>query len=120
MKKLLSLINLKDLVTNVAAAAIILTLIACGSATGVLPNIPGITNGKPVVRLSTSVRTGTRIFPGTGNKPFLASLFNMAFVTPATPSQLAQSYDAACDFQSAGTGFLTSVPVGSLVPLAMA
>lgn len=64
MKKLLKLINVRDLVTNVAAAAIILTLIACGGPKGMVPGIVGATNR--VVQLIHIPNSGHRIMPNSG------------------------------------------------------
>jgi hypothetical protein len=115
VNKYLSLINLRDLVTSITASVVILTMIACGSATGILP-VPGIS--KSAVHLATSQRSGSHIFPGSSGNPFLAGVFNLAMFqsTPAA-SRLQQSYDAICNFQP---GFLGTVPSGSLVPLALA
>lgn len=105
MKKFSSFINLKDLVTNVVAATIILTLIACGGGN----MLPGIITGTSsrVVHLITMPHSGHRIAPNTG-KPFLAAMF----AVPANPSQLAQSFDMQC---SMGQGFVP--PASGLMPV---
>lgn len=103
MKKLLKYINVRDLVTNVTAAAIILTLIACGGG----KMLPGIVNGTSrIVHLITIPSSGHRIAPSTSATPFLAAMFAVT----ATPSQLAQSYDVQCTISQ-------NVPAGSLIPI---
>lgn len=106
MKKFSSFINLKDLVTNVVAATIILTLIACGGGN----MLPGIITGTSsrVAHLIHLPNSGHRIAPNTG-KPFLAAMF----AVPANPSQLAQSYDLQCTSFS----YPPSIPVGDLMPI---
>jgi hypothetical protein len=94
MKKLVSLVNVRDLVTSVAASLIILSLMACGGAG--MPNIlPNIINGTSrVAHLISLPASGHRIAPGNGSKAFLtAALFQAA---GPTQSQLAQSYDVRC------------------------
>jgi hypothetical protein len=109
MKKLLQYINLKDLITNVAGAAIILTLVACGG--GNLNTImnPIINAGTRVAHLITLPASGHRIVPSNSGKPFLAAMFQ---TSAPTPSQISQSYDVACDLDLA-----TTPQPGSLIPL---
>lgn len=117
LRKYVSLINLRDLVTSVTSAVIVLAMIACDGAAGILPPVPGIggnpSSGKASVHLFTAPRGGSRIFPGNSAKYVAGFITGFA----ATPSQLPQSYDAICNFQP---GFLSTVPSGSLVPLGMA
>lgn len=112
-----SMINKRDLVTSVTASIIILTLLACGGATGILP-MPLAPNSKSI-HLVTAQRAGSHEFPGNGSKPFLAGLFDWAVFFQSAPaaSKIQQSYDAVCNFQP---GFIGTVPSGSLVPLALA
>jgi hypothetical protein len=78
-------------------------MIACGGSTGMLP-IPGVINSR-TIHLATSQRVGSHIFPGTGIKPFLAGLFNLAmFQATSAASRLQQSYDAVCNFQPGFVG----------------
>jgi hypothetical protein len=108
MKKLLKLINVRDLVTNVAAATIILSLIACGGGmTGIVPGIVSATSR--VAHLITIPTSGHRIAPNTSGRAFEAAMF---FQSAPTPSQLAQSYDLQCTIST----FLAA-PANSLIPI---
>jgi hypothetical protein len=105
MKNLTKYINLKDLVTNVAAAAIILTLIACGGNSTIMKPIIGA--GARVAHLITIPTSGHRIVPLSGGKFTTAAMFQTS--APAA-SQVAQSYDAHCTIG-------TTLPAGSLIPI---
>jgi hypothetical protein len=109
MKRFLSLINLRDLVTNTCLMVIGLALIACGGPAGMVPTVIGGT-ARAVVHLIHLPASGHRIAPTTTSKPFLAALFQTS--TP-TPSQLAQSYDIQCTLFTVGL----VVPVGDLMPI---
>ena len=111
VSRYLSMINKRDLVTSVTASVIILAIVSCGGAMGVIPlTAPGTAFTR---HIATSQRAGSHIFPGSSNTAFLAAMF----ATAPAPSQLQQSYDSVCNFQQ---GFLSAVPSGSLVPLSMA
>jgi hypothetical protein len=98
-------ISVKDLVTNVAAAAIILTLIACGGNSAIMKPI---INAAKAAHLITMPTSGHRIVPSTGGKFITAAMFQSG--APA-PSQISQSYDMSCDLNPAFT------PAGSLIPI---
>lgn len=109
MKKVLSFINVRDLVTAVASSLVVLSLIACGTAAGVLPGVvpPSASN---FIHLHTSRITGSRLYPGNAGKTFLAAMF--ATVTPeaATASSLAQSYDFQCTVVQGLSSPLVNIP----------
>lgn len=108
MKKLtkcmLRYINVRDLVTNVMVATILLTVIACGG--GKLLPVPGPGSGL-IAQLIHIPASGHRIIPRGSHGPVEAALF----ATVATPSQLAQSFDMIC------TKVNTIPTTGSLLPI---
>jgi hypothetical protein len=108
MKKLFKYINVKDLCTNVAAAAIILTLVACGGMTNIMNPIINM-GSKVAAHLITVPNGGSRIVKSTSGKPFLAAMFQAA---SPTPSQISQSYDVTCELD-----FDVAPAPGNLIPL---
>ncbi len=119
MKKLVSLINVRDLVTSVVSSTIILSLIACGGGHMGLPNIPGLPSVARFVRVHSSL-AGAHVYPSDSTgKPFEAALFQ---ASSPTPSQLQQSFDAGCDFSTNPNlaAFLDSTPQGQMMPVSFA
>ena len=91
MKKLVSLVNVRDLVTSVVSSTIILSLIACGGTANILPTI--INGTSRVAHLISLPASGHRITPSSSPSFVTAAMFQAA---GPTQSQLAQSYDVRC------------------------
>jgi hypothetical protein len=94
MNKVLSLINIRDLVTSVFASLIILSLIACGGAAGVLPGLPGMPGAlSKLIHIHSKSGVSARIYPTGSGKVQVAAMFQAG--APAA-SSIAQSYDFTC------------------------
>lgn len=94
MKKVLSFINIRDMVTSVCSSVIILSLIACGGAAGVLPGLPNLPGAlSKLVHIHSKGGVSARIYPTGSGKVQVAAMFQSG--APAA-SSIAQSYDFQC------------------------
>jgi hypothetical protein len=101
MKKVLSFINVRDLVTSVFSSLIILSLIACGGAAGVLPGLPGMPGAlSKLIHIHSKDGISARIYPSGAGKVEVAAMFQAA--APAA-SSIAQSYDFTCQVAQSPT-----------------